>query len=102
VKVDLATGQASVDHFTNTPLAVFRIFHTFSGSKYNQPGTRRDWILTTVWVVAMDGLAVGLVVMVFGSYYMWYRLKRTHTLGWIVLVGGFATCAMFFVGLFTH
>jgi hypothetical protein len=99
IKIDLATGRALVDHFTNTPLAVFRIFHTFSGSKYNEPDTHRDWILTTIWVVAMDALAIGLVVMVFGSYYMWYRLKRTHTLGWIVLVGGFATCAMFFTGL---
>jgi hypothetical protein len=98
VKVDLATGRASVDHFTNTPIAVFRIFHTFSGSKYNQPETHREWMLTTIWVIAMDGLAVGLIVMVLGSYYMWYRLKRTHTLGWIALVSGFAACAMFFVG----
>ena len=55
----------------------------------NQPATHRDWILTTVWVVAMDALAIGLVVMVFGSYYMWYLLKRRHALGWIVLAGGF-------------
>ena len=97
VKVDLRTGRASVDHFTNTPLAVFRIFHTFSGSKYNQPETHRDWVLTTMWVIAMDALAIGLIVMVVGSYYMWYRLKRTHTLGFIVLAAGFATCAMFFL-----
>ncbi len=99
VKVDLATGRASVDHFTNTPLAVFRIFHTFSGSKYNQPETHRDWILTTIWVVAMDALAIGLIVMVLGSYYMWYRLKQRHRLGWILLAGGFASCVMFFVAL---
>jgi hypothetical protein len=99
VKVDLAAGRASVDHFTNSGLAVFRIFHTFSGSKYNQPETHRDWILTTIWVVAMDALAIGLVVMVLGSYYMWYRLKQTHTLGWIALASGFASCAMFFAGL---
>jgi len=101
VKVDLVTKRASVDHFVNTGLAVFRIFHTFSGSKYNQPDTHRDWILTTIWVIAMDALAIGLVVMVLGSYYMWYRLKPQHTLGWILLAGGFASCAMFFVGLLT-
>ena len=58
------------------------------------PG-RRDWILTTVWVVAMDALAAGLIVMVLGSYYMWYRLKKSHTLGFAVLAAGFASCAMF-------
>jgi hypothetical protein len=102
VKVDLATGRASGTHFANSALAVFRIFHTFSGSKYNQPETHRDWILTTIWVVSMDALAIGLVVMVLGSYYMWFRLKRTHTLGWIVLGCGFASCAMFFIGFLTR
>ena len=38
----------------------------------------------------------GLLVMVFGSYYMWYRLKKSHTLGFAVLAAGFASCAMFF------
>ena len=95
VRVDLAQQRASIDHFDNQPWAVFRIFHTFSGSRYNAPGGR-DWILTTVWVVAMDALAAGLIVMVLGSYYMWYRLKKRHTLGFAVLAAGFASCAMFF------
>jgi len=84
-----------VDHFDNGGWAVFRIFHTFSGSRYNAPGGR-DWILTTIWVVAMDALAAGLIVMVLGSYYMWYRLKKRHTLGFAMLAAGFASCAMFF------
>jgi hypothetical protein len=80
-------------------LAVFRIFHTFSGSRYNAPGNGRDWVLTTVWVIAMDALAAGLIVMVLGSYYMWYRLKKNHTLGFIVLAAGFASCATFLASL---
>ena len=95
VRVDLAQKRALVDHFDNGGWAVFRIFHTFSGSRYNAPGGR-DWILTTIWVVAMDALAAGLIVMVLGSYYMWYRLKKRHTLGFAMLAAGFASCAMFF------
>lgn len=99
VKVDLTTGRASVDQFANSPLAAFRIFHTFNGSKYNQPDTHRDWMMTTMWVITMDALAIGLILMVLGSYYMWFRLKRTHRLGWIVLGSGVAMCAVFLVGL---
>jgi hypothetical protein len=99
VRVDLAAGRAFVDHFDNRPWAVFRIFHTFSGARYNVAGTSRDWTLTTLWVFAMDALAIGLVVMVLGSYYMWYRLKRTHTLGVLTLSLGLAACAMFLYGL---
>ena len=47
----------------------------------------------------MDALAAGLIVMVFGSYYMWYRLKATHLLGVIVLAAGFLSCAAFVAGM---
>jgi len=73
--------------------------HTFSGSRYNSLATSRDWMLTSAWVLAMDALAAGLLVMVFGSYYMWYRLKAKRRLGWIVLAAGYLTCALFVVGL---
>lgn len=95
VRVDLATNRASVQHFDNSRLAAFRIFHTFSGSRYSQPDSRRDWMLTTIWVAAMDALAAGLLVMILGSYYMWWRLKRRHGLGILALAAGTAACAWF-------
>jgi hypothetical protein len=101
VRVDLIQRKASVQHFLNAGWAVFRIFHTFSGSKFNQPG-QRHWIVTTVWVMAMDALAAGLIVMVLGSYYMWYRLKRNHAMGIVVLAAGFGSCALFFAGFLSR
>jgi hypothetical protein len=95
INVDLEQGRAAVRHFDNNLLARFRILHTFSGSRYNQPASERDWILTTVWVLAMDALAAGLIVMVLGSYYMWWRLKRRHGLGLFVLAAGVVTCGWF-------
>jgi hypothetical protein len=35
--------------------------------------------------------------MVFGSYYMWYRLKPERSLGWMALVAGFVSCGLLFV-----
>jgi hypothetical protein len=98
VKVDLSSMRASIQHFENSGWAIFRIFHTFSGSRFNTPDSHRDWILTSAWAFAMDALCAGLIVMVLGSYYMWFRFKRKNlTLGIVTLVAGYACCAMFFM-----
>jgi hypothetical protein len=99
VRVDMNAKTAYVREFQNRRFDAFRIFHTFSGSRYNQPATQRDWVMTTVWVFAMDALAAGLIVMVLGSYYMWWRLKKRKSVGVAVLLAGAASCAIFVVGL---
>jgi hypothetical protein len=99
VRVDLTAKQAYVREFRNRQLHAFQIFHTFSGSRFNQPASERDWMVTSVWVFAMDALALGLVVMVLGSYYMWWQLKKKRTLGAFALAAGFATCGAFVAGM---
>jgi hypothetical protein len=98
VRVNLEQGVASVQHFENSHWARFRILHTFSGSRYNQPASQRDWMVTSVWVFAMDALSVGLIVMILGSYYMWWRLKPKHALGLLSLAAGVAACGWFVLG----
>ena len=100
VRLDLNTRVASIQHFDNSRWATFRIFHTFSGSRYNQPASQREWMVTALWVFAMDALAAGLIVMVLGSYYMWWRLKPKRQLGFIVLTAGYFTCGWFFTSFF--
>lgn len=99
IDVDLTRKLAMVRHFDNHPWATFRIFHTFSGSRYNAPAATRDWALTTMWTLSMDALAAGLVIMVLGSYYMWYRLKPKRQLGAAVLIAGFLACGLFLAAL---
>ena len=99
VRVDLVRRVASIQQVDRSFWSALRITHTFSGSRYNNPESRRDWLLTTIWVVAMDALAVGLLVMVLGSYYMWYRLKSAHTIGWAMLAIGYFTCGWLLFGL---
>jgi hypothetical protein len=99
VRVDLNAKQAYVKTFKNGRLHAFQIFHTFSGSRFNQPASQRDWIMTSVWVFAMDALAAGLIVMVLGSYYMWWRLKKLKALGVAALAAGFAICGAFVAGV---
>jgi hypothetical protein len=99
VRVDVNAKKAYVREFENGHLHAFQIFHTFSGSRFNQPASQRDWAMTSVWVFAMDALAAGLIVMVIGSYYMWWRLKTHKALGVVVLVAGFSSCAVFVLGI---
>jgi hypothetical protein len=99
VRVDLNAKQAYVKEFKNGHLHAFQTFHTFSGSRFNQPESTRDWAVTGIWVFAMDALAGGLIVMVLGSYYMWWRLKGGKSLGLIALAAGFAICGMFLAGV---
>lgn len=99
VRVTLPDGRATVRHFDNGQLSRFHALHTFSGSRYNQPGSHRDWIVTTMWVFAMDALSAGLIVMVLGSYYMWWKLKQQHRLGLIALTAGVVACGWFVSGL---
>jgi len=99
VRVDLNAKKAYVKEFDNGTLHAVQIFHTFSGSRFNQPASRRDWFVTSLWVWAMDALAAGLIVMVLGSYYMWWRLKKKRGLGLVVLTTGFALCGAFIAGL---
>jgi hypothetical protein len=88
VRVDLNARHAYVKEFTNGTLHAFQIFHTFSGSRFNQPASSRDWAVTSV-VGARDGRAGcrpdrrGR-----GKLYMWWMLKKRRTFGFIVLAGG--------------
>ncbi|MBI3465019.1 MAG: hypothetical protein HY000_18480 [Planctomycetes bacterium] len=99
VMADFARKRASVQHTAINSWGVMRVLHTFSGVRANNPQARRDWVLTTVWVVSMDALAAGLLIMVLSSYYMWYRMKRKRSFGPIALVAGVLSCSLFVAGL---
>lgn len=47
----------------------------------------------------MDAEAVGLILRVFSSFYMWYKLRQKRLLGAIVLWSGFLICGLFCTGL---
>jgi hypothetical protein len=47
----------------------------------------------------MDAVAVGLMIMVFGSYVMWFRLKTKRRWGIVALLLGSVSCAAFVAGL---
>ena len=99
VKADLQSGLATLQRNDVNAWGVMHVLHTFTGVRANDTRNARDWMLTTVWALSMDAVAAGLIVMVFSSYIMWYRLKPKRRGGVIALLLGFATCGVFVAGL---
>jgi hypothetical protein len=99
IKADLAQRRVTLHRDDLNVWGVMHVLHTFTGVRLADPKNQRDWALTSVWAICMDAVAVGLIVMVFSSYYMWYALIRKRVLGLLVLALGIASCGLFVIGL---
>ena len=99
VKADLQKKVASAQHIQLNAWGVMHVLHTFSGVRMRDPRTQRDWILTSVWSGFMDASALGLMLMVLGSIWMWWGLKAKRWLGVAFLLSGILTCGFFVAGL---
>src|ERR1039458_612278 len=98
-KTDRDGGRATVQRIDVTGWGVVRALHSFTGVHAGDARNQRDWILTSLWAFSMDAVAAGLLIMVFGSYYMWWRLPRKRAWGLVALISGWMTCAWFVIGL---
>jgi len=99
VKADVERGRATVQRTELNTWGVLHLLHTFTGVRADDARNTRDWMLTTVWALSMDAVAVGLIAMVFSSYIMWYRLKAKRVGGIVALILGFVSCAALVAGL---
>jgi hypothetical protein len=99
IKADLARQKATVKEIDLNTWGVLRILHTFTGVRQDDERNQRDWWLTTAWAWAMDAVAIGLILMVLGSLYMWWELPRKRRWGTVSLALGFVSCGLFCVGL---
>lgn len=99
IKTDMVQERVKVQRIDVNAWGVMHILHTFTGVRAGDSRNQRDWILTSIWALSMDAVAAGLLVMVLGSYYMWWRLPRKRVWGLIALMSGWVVCALFVVGL---
>jgi hypothetical protein len=99
VQADMATGRAIVHRNTYNTWGVLHTLHTFSGVRSNDQRNVRDWPLTTVWVLSMDAVALGLILMVLSSYLMWFQLPSRRRWGVVALLLGVVSCGAFIVGV---
>ena len=99
VKADLQGERATVQRTQLNAWGVMHVQHTFTGAPAADSRNRRDWTLTTLWALSMDAVAAGLIVMVLGSYVMWFRLRAKRIGGTVALALGFISCGAFITAL---
>jgi len=99
IKTDFDSGRTTVQRIDLNAWGVMHILHTFTGVRAGDSRNQRDWILTSIWAFTMDAVGIGLMIMVLGSYYMWWRLPRKRAWGLLALISGWAVCLVFVVGL---
>lgn len=99
VRFDRQAGLAVVEQTANDALGTARALHLFTGVRMNDARNDRDWIVTKIWVLAMDAVAAGLLVLVGGGMVIWWRSGASRRPGLIALGAGVLVCGWFVVGL---
>jgi hypothetical protein len=99
VKVSAGQTRAQVEKTEVNGWGILRVLHTFTGVRAADSRNQRDWLLTTVWALAMDAVAAGLVLMVLSGLWLWWGLPSKRKLGALSLLLGVVTCGWLVVGL---
>ena len=99
IRLDLGKNEATLHQIRVNGWGFMEMLHTFDVEKREGPGAPRNWLLSEIWCFSMDAVAVGFIFMVLSSYYMWFRLKKSHLWGWFTLALGFGICGFFVAGL---
>ncbi|MEY4939918.1 MAG: hypothetical protein RIQ93_1653 [Verrucomicrobiota bacterium] len=99
IAADFKIGIAKVQRTEVNGWGTARALHTFSGVRLGDAKNQRDWLLTTVWVYAMDALCAGLAVMVASGVVLWWVRRERRVSGLLALACGTFVCAWLVVGL---
>jgi hypothetical protein len=99
LKADLEQLRVSVRHSEVNLWGVMKALHVFSGVQLDDPRQTRDWMLTWMWALSMDAVAVGLIFTVLSSLYLWWQSPGKRLAGGVVLGLGTLICGLFCLGL---
>lgn len=99
VNTDLAQNSATVQRIDLNAWGIARLLHTFTGVRASDSRNERDWVMTTIWALCMDAVALGSILMTFSSLYMWWSQAQKRWLGSAALVLGIVSCGFFVIGL---
>ena len=99
VEARLDSARARVTGIALDAWGAMDALHKFTGVRMDDPALARDWWLTRLWSLAMDAVALGLVVLVMSGVYLWWRLVPKRASGAVAVALGVACCAFFVFGL---
>jgi hypothetical protein len=99
VTLNETATPATVEQTQLNAWGVLRLLYTFTGVRANDARNQRDWLPTTLWVLAMDALAIGLIAMVPSGLYLWLCLPAKRLPGALALAASSALGALLLSGL---
>jgi hypothetical protein len=92
-------GHVAVEQTDINGWGLIRVLHTFTGVRTGDTRNDRDWMLTTIWALSMDAVALGMCLMVVSGVYLWIGLPGKRKLGLASLLAGVAASGLFVLGL---
>jgi hypothetical protein len=98
IVADLSQSWARLETTHVNGWGAVRALHEFIGASRVGSGTGRNWLVTSAWALSMDAVSLGLIVMVVGGYYLWWRLPRKRAWGVVALALGVLCCGAFVFG----
>lgn len=98
VAADLSAHRATLTEIRLDRWGAMDAMHKLTGVRLDKQQEHRDWLLTRLWSIAMDALAVGLIVLVATGIYLWLRLGTKRMSGSVALTLGVIGCALFLYG----
>lgn len=87
--IDRLNGTVTQKEYKLNIWGKIRTLHTFNGVDKNNIKKEANWLVTSVWKFAMDGIAILLVFLCISSWLMWYKIRKDYRWGVVVLAIGF-------------
>ncbi len=99
IEADLIAGRAPVERTQLNGWGVIQALHTFIGVSAAEPERKRDWWLTSVWSLAIDGVAIGLVLLIIGGMVEAWAANPARGALITIFVVGASACLVFVLGV---
>ena len=96
LRVDYKKGICTQEQLKYNMAGIIRTLHTFNGVNKENADAKPNWLITRMWSLSMDGIAIGLIMLCISSWIMWFKIRERYSWGWIVLTLGFSG-AIYFV-----
>jgi len=89
IHIDSKSGNGTMKEMKFNFWGKLKTLHSFNGVNKIDPSKTPNWIITNIWRLTMDMIAIILIILCLGSWVMWYKVRRNYKLGYIMLSIGF-------------
>lgn len=89
-------GHVDINRFTGDDGMPLRNFLMRMHTSHGQPP---HWNGRMFWSIAVDVMAVAMIGWGFSGLFMWWQIRRTRKLGFVIISLSLATAAFMFLGL---